>query len=159
MHWTKYPVHRGSRIHSLQTYALSDTNSAMTFQRSLNSCSVAFQARDPRVSAAAHPSRSARKVRWSRRCLRCRKPCLVSSIRLRNHHVCVGAWPNVWFPNLPGSGTAQPPACRAQKFSARSTGHMRALTHGTIPRHMPRPRRKVLRSLKRADLGAIWRIC
>ena len=71
----------------------------------------------------------------------------------------VGAWPNAWFPNLPGSGTAQPPACRAQKFSARSARHMRALTHGTAPRHMPRPRRKVLRSLTRADLGAIRRIC
>ena len=71
----------------------------------------------------------------------------------------VGAWPNAWFPNLPGSGTAQRPACRAQKFSARTTGHMRALTHGTIPRHMPRPHRKVLRSLTRADLGAIRRIC
>jgi len=73
--------------------------------------------------------------------------------------VSVGAWPNAWFPNLPGSGTAQPPACRAQKFSARSTRHTRALTHGTAQRHRPRPRRKVLRSLTRADLGAIRRIC
>ena len=62
-------------------------------------------------------------------------------------------------PNLSGSGTAQPPACRAQKFSERSTRHMRALTHGTAPRHGRRPRRKVLRSLTRADLGAIRRIC
>ena len=71
----------------------------------------------------------------------------------------VGAWPNVWFPNLPGSGTAQPPACRAQKFSERSTRHRPALTHGIAPSHMYRPRRKVLRSLTRADLGAIRRIC
>ncbi len=71
----------------------------------------------------------------------------------------VGAWPNAWFPNLPGSGTAQPPACRAQKFSARGTRHMRALTHGAAPRHGPLPRRKVLRSLRQADLGAIRRIC
>ena len=71
----------------------------------------------------------------------------------------VGAWPNAWFPNLPGSGTAQPPACRAQKFSARNTRHMRALTHGTAPRNGHRARRKVLRSLTRADLGAIRRIC
>ncbi len=76
-----------------------------------------------------------------------------------DHHVNVVAWPNVWFPNLPGSGTAQPPACRAQKFSARNTRHMRALTHGFTPSHRPRPRRKVLRSLTRADLGAIRRIC
>jgi hypothetical protein len=73
--------------------------------------------------------------------------------------VSVGAWPNAWFPNRPGSGTAQPPACRAQKFSVRNTRHMRALTHRTAPRHRPRPRRKVLRSLTRADLGAIRRIC
>ena len=93
--------------------------------------------------------------KWDR--LRCRKPCLVSSIRLRSHHVSVGAWPNAWFPNLPGSGTAQPPACRAQKFSERSTRHRPALTHGTAPRQRPCPRRKVLRSLTRADLGAIRR--
>ena len=68
-----------------------------------------------------------------------RKPCLVSSVRFQGHHVSVGAWPNAWFPNLPRSGTAQPPACRAQKFSARSTCHMRALTRGTAPRHRPCP--------------------
>ncbi|MEM7004268.1 MAG: hypothetical protein AAF498_00170 [Pseudomonadota bacterium] len=47
-----------------------------------------------------------------------------------NHHVSVVAWPNAWLPKLSGSGTAQPPACRAQKFSGR-IAHRK---HGIEPR-------------------------
>jgi len=50
---------------------------------------------------------------------------------LFDHHVSVVAWPNAWFPNLSGSGTAQPPACRAQKFSGRLAHHRRATPHWT----------------------------
>jgi len=50
---------------------------------------------------------------------------------LQGHHVSVGAWPNAWFPNLPGSGTAQPPACRAQKFSTRDANIVHALNYWT----------------------------
>ena len=48
-----------------------------------------------------------------------------------NHHVSVVAWPNVWFPNPYGSGTAQPPACRAQKFSGRIAHHKYGIEHWT----------------------------
>ena len=43
----------------------------------------------------------------------------------------VGAWPNAWFPNLPGSGTAQPPAWRAQKFSGHIASRSRVIEHLT----------------------------
>ena len=53
-----------------------------------------------------------------------------------DHHVSVVAWPNAWFPNLPGSGTAQPPACRAQKFSRRAGRRQRDGAHWTnLPTH------------------------
>ena len=71
----------------------------------------------------------------------------------------VVAWPNVRFPNLHGSGTAQPPACRAQKFSGHGTNDVHNRRAQPCPLKRPRPPRKVLRSLTRADLGAIRRIC
>ena len=40
----------------------------------------------------------------------------------------VGAWPISGSPNLSGSGTAQPPACWAQKFSKRCAHNKRTLT-------------------------------
>ena len=43
----------------------------------------------------------------------------------------VGAWPIFGSPNLSGSGTAQPPACWAQKFSKRCAHHTRNLTRET----------------------------
>jgi hypothetical protein len=46
-----------------------------------------------------------------------------------NHHVSVVAWPNTWLPNLSGSGTAQPPAGRAQKFSGRIAHHKYGIEH------------------------------
>lgn len=76
-----------------------------------------------------------------------------------DHHMRVGAWPISGSPNLSGSGTAQPPACWAQKFSKRRAHNKRTLSHTTdLPTH-PHSCRKVLRSLRRADLGAIRRIC
>jgi hypothetical protein len=48
-----------------------------------------------------------------------------------DHHVIVGAWPISGSPNLFGSGTAQPPACWAQKFSKRKAQNRRALTRKT----------------------------
>ena len=71
----------------------------------------------------------------------------------------VAAWPISGSPNLSGSGTAQPPACWAQKFSKRCARnkHGGRIQDGLLNAH--HPRRKVLRSLRRADLGAIRRIC
>jgi hypothetical protein len=48
-----------------------------------------------------------------------------------DHHVIVGAWPISGSPNLSGSGTAQPPACWAQKFSKRRAHNRRNLTRKT----------------------------
>jgi len=48
-----------------------------------------------------------------------------------DHHVIVGAWPISGSPNLFGSGTAQPPACWAQKFSKRRAHNKRNLTRAT----------------------------
>ncbi len=48
-----------------------------------------------------------------------------------DHHVSVVAWPNAWLPKLSGSGTAQPPACRAQKFSGRIAHDRRVIDHWT----------------------------
>jgi len=48
-----------------------------------------------------------------------------------DHHVIVGAWPISGSPNLSGSGTAQPPACWAQKFSKHDADKSRALAHTT----------------------------
>ena len=52
-------------------------------------------------------------------------------VRLLAHHGSVVAWPYVWFPKLTGSGTAEPPACRAQKFSGHIPTHVRAAAHWT----------------------------
>jgi hypothetical protein len=46
----------------------------------------------------------------------------------KGHHVIVGAWPISGSPNLSGSGTAQPPACWAQKFSKRRAHNTHNLT-------------------------------
>ena len=43
----------------------------------------------------------------------------------------VGAWPISGSPNLSGSGTAQPPACWAQKFSERHSHNPQNLTRET----------------------------
>jgi len=43
----------------------------------------------------------------------------------------VGAWPISGSPNLSGSGTAQPPACWAQKFSKHDADNKRTLTRKT----------------------------
>ncbi|AXI49223.1 hypothetical protein C1J03_24235 (plasmid) [Sulfitobacter sp. SK012] len=43
----------------------------------------------------------------------------------------VGAWPISGSPNLSGSGTAQPPACWAQKFSKCRAHNPQNLTHKT----------------------------
>jgi hypothetical protein len=48
-----------------------------------------------------------------------------------DHHVIVGAWPISGSPNLSGSGTAQPPACWAQKFSKNYADNKRILTRET----------------------------
>jgi hypothetical protein len=48
-----------------------------------------------------------------------------------DHHVSVVAWPNAWLPKLSESGTAQPPACRAQKFSGRIAHNRRVIEHWT----------------------------
>jgi|TARA_R100001143_G_scaffold61880_1_gene63754 hypothetical protein len=50
-----------------------------------------------------------------------------------DHHVIVGAWPISGSPNLSGSGTAQPPACWAQKFSKRRAHNTHNLTRKTDP--------------------------
>jgi hypothetical protein len=48
----------------------------------------------------------------------------------------VGAWPISGSPNLSGSGTAQPPACWAQKFSKHDDGKKRTLAHKAgLPTH------------------------
>jgi hypothetical protein len=48
------------------------------------------------------------------------------------HYVIVGAWPISGSPNLPGSGTAQPPACWAQKFSKRRAHNTLNLTRAIV---------------------------